>query len=258
MPRSGPRPPSPATASSSPSEDGNVYIFDLAEKFGPVTACDLGEPLLSTPAFADGRIYFRGKDAVLRRRRREQVRMTRKRRQIILALARTAGPRTRTTTRPFSDFLQPTHRRPRRRPPRPQWPSPRTPPLDLAAVDRIVAGIGRERRCAMPILQAVQAHYHYLPLPGAGPPLRDHRDFAGADRGRRHLLLAVPPHAGRPAPRQRLPRHRLPRRRRGESHRGGPPAPAAGRRGGHRLRQTVHRAESRLPRLLLAGAGHAH
>jgi len=43
-----------------PSEDGNVYLFALAEKFGPVTACKLGEPLLSTPAFADGRIYFRG------------------------------------------------------------------------------------------------------------------------------------------------------------------------------------------------------
>jgi outer membrane protein assembly factor BamB len=43
-----------------PSEDGKVYLFALAEKFGPVTACKLGEPLLSTPAFADGRIYFRG------------------------------------------------------------------------------------------------------------------------------------------------------------------------------------------------------
>ena len=32
-------------------------------------------------------------------------------------------------------------------------------------MDRIVAEIGRERRCALPILQAVQAHYHYLPRP---------------------------------------------------------------------------------------------
>ena len=38
-------------------------------------------------------------------------------------------------------------------------------PLDLGAVDRIVAEIGRERRCALPILQAVQAQYHYLPRP---------------------------------------------------------------------------------------------
>jgi outer membrane protein assembly factor BamB len=43
-----------------PSEDGNVYLFPLADQFGPVTACKLGEPLLSTPAFADGCIYFRG------------------------------------------------------------------------------------------------------------------------------------------------------------------------------------------------------
>ena len=43
-----------------PSEDGNVYLFALAEQFGPVTACKLGEPLRATPAFADGRIYFRG------------------------------------------------------------------------------------------------------------------------------------------------------------------------------------------------------
>jgi outer membrane protein assembly factor BamB len=43
-----------------PSDDGNVYLFALADHFGPVTACKLGEPLHATPAFADGRIYFRG------------------------------------------------------------------------------------------------------------------------------------------------------------------------------------------------------
>ena len=43
-----------------PSEDGNVYLFALADQFGPVTTCKLGEPLLATPAFADARIYFRG------------------------------------------------------------------------------------------------------------------------------------------------------------------------------------------------------
>jgi outer membrane protein assembly factor BamB len=47
-----------------PSEDGNVYLFPIAEQFGPVTACKLGEPLLSTPAFADGCIYFRGEKSV--------------------------------------------------------------------------------------------------------------------------------------------------------------------------------------------------
>ncbi len=43
-----------------PSEDGNVYLFALADQFGQVTTCKLGEPLLATPAFADNRIYFRG------------------------------------------------------------------------------------------------------------------------------------------------------------------------------------------------------
>ena len=43
--------------------------------------------------------------------------------------------------------------------------TPDTQPLDLAAVDRIISEIGRERRCALPLLQAVQAQYHYLPLP---------------------------------------------------------------------------------------------
>jgi NADH-quinone oxidoreductase subunit F len=43
--------------------------------------------------------------------------------------------------------------------------APENEPLDLGAVDRIVAEIGRERRCALPVLQAVQARYHYLPRP---------------------------------------------------------------------------------------------
>jgi outer membrane protein assembly factor BamB len=43
-----------------PSDDGNVCLFPLADHFGPVTACKLGEPLHATPAFADDRIYFRG------------------------------------------------------------------------------------------------------------------------------------------------------------------------------------------------------
>jgi NADH-quinone oxidoreductase subunit F len=35
--------------------------------------------------------------------------------------------------------------------------------VDLAAVDRIVAGMGHDRRLTIPILQAVQSHYRYLP-----------------------------------------------------------------------------------------------
>ena len=35
--------------------------------------------------------------------------------------------------------------------------------VDASAVDAIVAGLGRERRLTIPLLQAVQAHYGYLP-----------------------------------------------------------------------------------------------
>jgi NADH-quinone oxidoreductase subunit F len=38
-------------------------------------------------------------------------------------------------------------------------------PLDLSEVDRIVARIGGAAECVLPLLQAVQAHYHYLPIP---------------------------------------------------------------------------------------------
>ena len=43
-----------------PGEDGKVYLFGLADKFNLIRACDLGEPLYATPAFADGFIYARG------------------------------------------------------------------------------------------------------------------------------------------------------------------------------------------------------
>jgi len=36
--------------------------------------------------------------------------------------------------------------------------------IDLAAVDEIVAELGRGREVAIPILQAIQSHYRYLPL----------------------------------------------------------------------------------------------
>ncbi len=84
--------------------------------------------------------------------------------------------------------------------------------------------------------------------------MRGERGHAGAGRGGGHLLLPVPPHAGRPPPGQRLPRHRLPRGRRGEGDRGPAPPPGAGGGGGHRRGPALHRAEGRLPGLLLAGA----
>jgi len=44
-----------------PGADGKVYVFDLADAFQLRTANDLGEALNATPAFADSRIYVRGK-----------------------------------------------------------------------------------------------------------------------------------------------------------------------------------------------------
>jgi outer membrane protein assembly factor BamB len=44
-----------------PADDGKVYILELADKPNLVATCNLGEPLLATPAFGDGNIYFRGK-----------------------------------------------------------------------------------------------------------------------------------------------------------------------------------------------------
>jgi NADH-quinone oxidoreductase subunit F len=42
-------------------------------------------------------------------------------------------------------------------------PTPVEEAVDLSAVDAIVADVGREQRLAIPLLQAVQAHYRYLP-----------------------------------------------------------------------------------------------
>ena len=37
------------------------------------------------------------------------------------------------------------------------------PELDLSQIDRIVSDVGREPDAVIPILQAVQDHYRYLP-----------------------------------------------------------------------------------------------
>jgi len=43
-----------------PGADGKVCILELADKPSLIAACNLGEPLVATPAFGDGCIYFRG------------------------------------------------------------------------------------------------------------------------------------------------------------------------------------------------------
>ncbi len=47
-----------------PGGDGKVYILDLGDKPAVAAACNLGEPLLATPAFGDGCIYFRGETSL--------------------------------------------------------------------------------------------------------------------------------------------------------------------------------------------------
>ncbi len=47
-----------------PGDDGKVHILEMGDRYKLLATCDLGEPLLATPAFCDGRIYFRGKDSL--------------------------------------------------------------------------------------------------------------------------------------------------------------------------------------------------
>ncbi len=47
-----------------PGDDGKVYILELGDQYKLLATCDLGEPLVATPAFGDGRIYFRGRDSL--------------------------------------------------------------------------------------------------------------------------------------------------------------------------------------------------
>jgi outer membrane protein assembly factor BamB len=43
-------------------EDGQVYVFAAATTYKLLAKNSLGEPVVATPAFADGRLYFRGKE----------------------------------------------------------------------------------------------------------------------------------------------------------------------------------------------------
>ncbi|MBN1158965.1 MAG: PQQ-binding-like beta-propeller repeat protein [Bacteroidales bacterium] len=40
--------------------DGNTYIFEVSREMNLIGECSLGEPVYTTPAFADGAIYFKG------------------------------------------------------------------------------------------------------------------------------------------------------------------------------------------------------
>ena len=43
-----------------PGDDGKTRLFELTGKYELLAENDLGEPVVTTPAFADGKIYIRG------------------------------------------------------------------------------------------------------------------------------------------------------------------------------------------------------
>ena len=83
-------------------------------------------------------------------------------------------------------------------------PAPRRRPAPSisAFVDEIVARSGRKREAAIPLLQAIQTHYRYLPDEALRRLCETHRDHARADRRHLFVLRAVPPLARRRAHRQ--------------------------------------------------------
>lgn len=68
----GKRPPAPVTMAGSPvafagkilltSEDGDTYVIKAGPDFGVIRTNSIGEPVLSSPAIANGMIVIRGKD----------------------------------------------------------------------------------------------------------------------------------------------------------------------------------------------------
>ena len=65
--------------------------------------------------------------------------------------------------------------------------------LDLTFVDEIVARLGRGSDAVIPILQAIQTHYRYVPREAIERVCAADRDHAGGDRGRGDVLHPVPP-----------------------------------------------------------------
>jgi outer membrane protein assembly factor BamB len=47
-----------------PAEDGNVYVFSATTKFKLLARNPVGEPLIASPAVADGRLYLRGSNTL--------------------------------------------------------------------------------------------------------------------------------------------------------------------------------------------------
>ena len=68
--------------------------------------------------------------------------------------------------------------------------------IDLTFVDESLPTRARSKEAAIPILQAIQAHYRYLPGRSPGACLRTDRNHARADLGHLVLLFAISPLAG--------------------------------------------------------------
>ena len=82
--------------------------------------------------------------------------------------------------------------------------------LDLSCIEEMVAECGTRRDAVIPILQAIQHHYRYLPQSRSAARLRVDRHHAGRHHGRLDVLHSLSAPAGRPAHDPRLSGHGLP------------------------------------------------
>ena len=129
------------------------------------------------------------------------------------------------------------------------------PELDLQFVDEAIARLGNQREAVIPLLQAIQGHYRYLPREAVERVCAQTEITPAEITGVSTFLHAVPPSAGGEAHHQRLPRDGLPREGGGSGARRAGTAASSPKRRGHRTRRAIHAGEGRLPGLLHAGAG---
>jgi len=104
-------------------------------------------------------------------------------------------------------------------------------PADLAKVEEILHHFPKPTPSdVIPLLQAVQGAYGYLPAPVLEAMAQRTADFADPDVRRGHVLRAVLVHATRPAHGPALPRDGVPRARRETDRRLAPETSRRGRR----------------------------
>ena len=96
-------------------------------------------------------------------------------------------------------------------------------PLDLQYVDETIDRVGREPEAVIPILQALQDYYGYLPEEALRKVCDNTRITPAFDLRSFVVLRHFPAQTRGQTHRARLPRHRLPRYR-GRARRGRPAA----------------------------------